>query len=293
MPVGTVLTGYTIVRTDALGTIANFTAPATALSFTDTSVVGDTAYTYVVTAVNFNKSTASNAASVTTAANALIAPDTLAFNATTTRVQISWVDRSTTETQFLVERAPVVGGIAGGWVALGTVPSTSTGGLATTYTYDNTVGLNATQVRSGNTYVYRVTAQLVDGVGVTTSSTPSTELTVAFVPPTPATVTQPVDADVVRPVGTNNNRITLNWFNNVAPNGPAVTSTRIQRATNAAFTTGVVNSTIFGNVQTGVVTVGRGALVNPNPPAYYFRLRSVNAAGQSTFSATIGPVATK
>jgi hypothetical protein len=74
-----------------------------------------------------------------------------------------------------------------------------------------------------------------------------------------------------------------------------VSSTRIQRATNAAFTTGVINSTITNGGQTGTVTVGRGALAAPNPPAYYFRLRSVNAAGQTTFSpiATIGPVATQ
>jgi FtsP/CotA-like multicopper oxidase with cupredoxin domain len=293
IPVGTALTGYTIVRTDSLGATANFTAGPAALSFTDTTVVGNTFYSYVVTAVNSDKSTASNTATVTTAANALVAPDTLAFNATTTRVQISWVDRSTTETQFLVERAPVVGGVVGAYSALATVPSTSTAGLATAYTYNNTVGLNATQVRVGNTYVYRVTAQRVDALGVTTSSAASTELTVAFVAPTVPTGLNVVS--VVRPAGTNNNVITLNWTNNVPANAPAVSSTRIQRATNAAFTTGVVNSTINNGGQTGTVTVGRGALAAPNPPAYYFRLRSVNAAGQTTFSpiATIGPVATQ
>ncbi len=292
IPAGTALTGYTITRTGGLG--GPVTLPpqgAAALSFTDNTVMGDTFYSYVVTAVNSDKSTASNTATVTTAANALAAPDTLAANFSTTRVQLSWADKSTTETQFLVERATVVGGVPGAYITLATVPSTSSADVVNTYTYNNTVGLNPTQVAVGSTYVYRVTAQRVDGVGVVTSSAASTGFTVAFVAPT---VPTGLAAPTVVRVG-NTNVVTLTWTNNVPAGAPPVTSTRIQRATNAAFTTGVINSTITNGGQTGTVTVGRGALAAPNPPAYYFRLRSVNAAGQTTFSplASIGPVATQ
>ncbi len=74
-----------------------------------------------------------------------------------------------------------------------------------------------------------------------------------------------------------NNRITLNWTDN----SNNETSFTLQRATNAAFTQNLQTTNgIAANSTTFVQTVSRGT------PTYYYRLRAINAAGNSNWAET-------
>jgi hypothetical protein len=252
-----------------------FTAAAAAVSFTDNTAVGSTSYSYVVTAVNGDKQAASTAATVTTPLAILPAPTGLTGTLTAaTSVTLSWTDTTTVETRFAVWRstngAPAVQ-IA--TTALRTAAqTTATGGNVT---YVNT-GLT-----NGATYTYYVTA-----ISGATPATPSNVITVKVAAPNaPAALanTSVTRVLIVDQVG-------LSWTQSgTSP----VSSTQVQWATNAGFTTGVGQQTINGSGTSGTVTVGRGFLGTPNPANLYFRVRAVNGVGNSLYSAAIGPVALK
>jgi FtsP/CotA-like multicopper oxidase with cupredoxin domain/fibronectin type 3 domain-containing protein len=283
----TPVASYSVLRTNtATGGTSTFTANAAATSYTDNAALGGTAYSYVVTAVNGSKSTASNAVTVTTPGNALAAPDTLAANVNGSRIQLSWVDRSSTETRFLVERSTN----GGAWVTLSTQNTSNVAGTGGSNTFSNVVGVASTQVALGNTYDYRVTAQQVTG-GVTTSSPVSTTLTVAYVAPTAPTGL--ANTNVTRTLVVSN-LVALNWTPATPVAGePAVTSSTIQWARDALFTSGTGTQTVNSSATSAIAVVGRGFNNTPNPAALYFRVRSNNGVGNGAYSTAIGPIALK
>jgi len=288
----TALTGYTIVRTNPDLSTANFTADAAATGFTDSGLVGNSTYSYVVTAVNGDKTAASTSVSATTMDNALAAPGALTYNANGTRIMLSWTDQSTTEQRFRIERSTDGGAT---WTFIANKNTTNTGTSGVTNVYSNTVGNNATQVKAGNTYTYRVIAERGTGASLT-QSLPSASITVAFV--APGAPEAPVAASVTR--AGSRDSVVLNWTAApaVADQVP-VTSSRIEWSRFASFTTALGAASVagFSNVNnsssSATVLVGRGAGGVPNPAAYFFRVRTTNAAGNSAYSAASASVATQ
>ncbi len=278
IPAGTALTGYTIVRTGGTGGAANFTANANALSYTDNTAVGNTTYNYVVTAVNGDKSTASNSASVTTPLAMLTAPSGLtATTVASTSVTLSWTDTTTVETGFAIWRS-TNGGVA---TQVGTSsPVRTTGqrtGTGTTVTFVDT-GLT-----NGASYTYYVKA-----ISGSTPAAPSNSITVKLaVAGVPTGVTQVGAVTQNRIIVVLSNSVNLSW---TQPAGTGtVTSSTIQWATDAAFTTGTGTATVNGSGNTGTATVAR-SLRGTNPGTLYFRVKSNNGVGNSAYSTAIGPV---
>jgi FtsP/CotA-like multicopper oxidase with cupredoxin domain/fibronectin type 3 domain-containing protein len=272
---GAPVTSYSIVRTGGLGAAVTFTANAAATSYTDNTAVGETAYSYVVTAINGDKQTASAPATVTTPPAVLAAPTGLSGTLTAaTSATLSWTDTTKVETGFAIWRstngAPAV--------QIATTPArTNQQKLATggNVTYVNT-GLT-----SGATYTYYVKA--ISGATAATASNVITVKVAAPDAPTGLANTSVTRILVIDQVG-------LSW---TQPGTAPASSTQVQWATNVGFTTGVGSQTINGSGTSGTVTVGRGLGGTPNPANLYFRVRSINPVGNSVYSTAIGPIAMK
>jgi fibronectin type 3 domain-containing protein len=276
------VTSYNIVRTGGAGPAVTFTATGAATGYVDTTSVGGQTYTYAVTAVNGDKVAASATSVAVLTPAGLAAPAMVGANVNATRIQISWLDQSATETSFVIERSTD----GGAFVAIGNPASTTVAGTGGTKTFANNVGAGVNDVQAGHTYVYRVVAQ-----NATTSSSPSATTTVAFVKPEAPSA--PVAGTVTRFLVITD-RIVLNWTRPpVVANAPAVTASRIEWSATADFATVVGGLNVNSTATTATATVARGAAATPNPTAYYFRVRSTNAAGDSLFSTVSASVATK
>lgn len=197
------------------------------------------------------------------------------------RVDLAWNDNSKNETAFVIQKATAA---TGPWATLATVQSDRlTMGPGTgARTFSDPIGNVST------TYFYRVFA--VNTVGDTWDYSnpafnniplgggfPTLTLESGFsnvgswVATTPPSAPTLLTATTVRQG--NNNRVTLTWTNVANETGYT-----IQRATNAAFTTGLATTTVGANVTTTVLTVPRGT---PGVTTYYFRIIATNAAGAS------------
>jgi hypothetical protein len=177
--------------------------------------------------------------------------------ASATAVNLSWLDNSTNENSFVVERS--TDGV--NFTLLATAPAHNNTGI-TGFT-DNTVVLN-------NTYTYRVAAINLLG----TSAYSNLAMITVSVPADPANL-----AATAARQG-NNERVTLTWVDNSNNEANFV----IQRATDAGFTTGLVTTSVGANITT--YTTGNIARV-----AYYFRIEAVNALGPSGWAnATVFPI---
>jgi len=136
-------TGYSVERSDAGGPFAVVASPAAnATSFSDTTVVAATSYTYRVRAENAGVfSDYSNESSAATPALPVApsAPTNLvAPTVTATSVTLTWTDNSANETAFHIERA-IAGGafapIGGSPVGVNVTTVTDTVAANTAYTY--------------------------------------------------------------------------------------------------------------------------------------------------------------
>jgi hypothetical protein len=203
------------------------------------------------------------------------------------RYLLTWNDNSTNETAFVIERR--VAGSADPWTfltkvqssVLGVVPYVETGvGPGTGQrTYTDGIGTTATL------YEYQVYA--VNTVGDTWNySNPALNrippgggfprLTVDSRGASTSTIAAPTNltaAAVVRNAKTA--RVTLSWVDNSANE----TGFLIQRADNAAFSLGVVNATVAGNVTTFGQNVARGR-------TFFYRVLAFDDAHQSGWSNT-------
>jgi len=188
-------------------------------------------------------------------------------------VVLTWTKNSLNATGFTVQRANNVSFTAG----LATVPL----GKVTTYT--DPIG------NTNQTFYYRVFASNTVG-DTATPNFPTVTRDSGFsniapypanAPLTPPAAPSNVTATAARQG--NNARVTLTWTDN-ANNESGF---RIQRATDAAFTANVVNSTVGANTttfQTG--NVARGT-------AFYFRVQAFNSADPSAWvNATPFPITT-
>jgi hypothetical protein len=216
---------------------------------------------------------------VTTPLATLTAPSNLTVAiASSTSVTLSWVDTTTVETAFAIWRSTNGGTatqVGTSSPARTTFQRTGTGGTAT---FTNT-GLT-----NGATYTYYVTA-----ISGTTPASPSNSVTVKIAAAAiPTGLTQVGAVTQTRAFGAvATNAIALSW---TQPAGSGtVTSSTIQWATNAAFTTGTGTTTINGSGASGTATLLRN-LFGTNPGTLYFRVKSNNAVGNSAYSTAIGPV---
>jgi hypothetical protein len=270
--------GFTVQRASD----ANFATGLTAfnvgpniVSFSDTTVVNNTAYWYRVFAIGapvgdtqaypgslgfptMAADSVSNTLSVTIGAPATGVPADPTLLTTLVqagpRVRVRWRDNATTpdpETGFAIERCTVVAPATTcsnfAQIALAG-PNTGTG--LVTY-FDTTV-------TTGNTYFYQVWAVNANGRSVN-----PTNQTSAAVPAIPTAPTNFRVSVVKNPTGPNYTA-TLTWEAATNP-----TNFTVQRARNATFTTGLNTTTPGGAVRTITQTL-------PPNTTFYYRIRANN-----------------
>ena len=190
------VTGYTITRTGGAGGAVTTTAAAGATGQVDSTVSGNTAYTYTVSPVNANSAPAivgtPATANVTTPLPVVVvnAPTALAATVQVAqgRIALAWTDNATNENSFTVERS--TDGV--NFASVGTAPARVGTGAVT---------FNDTTVVAGTTYFYRVVAVNVTA-GVTTLSLPSNVVQAAYTLATPTNLTAAIATAT---------RVTLNW----------------------------------------------------------------------------------
>ncbi|MBI4282907.1 MAG: c-type cytochrome [Chloroflexi bacterium] len=144
-------TGVRIQRATESTFTANLittTVAANVVSYNDTTVTGNTTYYYRIFAINSaGDSAASNTVSVTTPASTVTppaAPTGLSASASSaSQVNLTWLDNSTTETGFRIDRA---------------TNSAFSVNLVTVNTAANSVSYSDTAVNSITTYYYRTYA---------------------------------------------------------------------------------------------------------------------------------------
>lgn len=178
-----------------------------------------------------------------------------------TSVTLNWTTTATFATGYTIQRATNTAFTAGltSFDVLGTA----------THTYTDT------PVTANTRYYYRVQAYITAPAVTTAWSNVLTVITA--VPPTAfaAVVTRPTPTSAT-------DRAVLTW---TSPGG-TFTNYTVQRARNAAFTSGLVSFTVANNLATLTLNgLPRGAGVN-----YWFRIRTNITGGSSAWS-TIGQFA--
>jgi hypothetical protein len=195
--------------------VALGSALANQTTFTDSTAVAGTAYSYRVVAFNVAGSTVSNAVQPAPAPT-----NVLATSQSGPQIRLTWTDNSSNETGFILERS--VGGSS-------FAPLTVVGSNITTYT--------DTAVVAGQSYMYRVAAS---DTGGQSTFTLSSAVSIPLQPAAPMNLI----ASAVRV----NNRaeVTLNWTD-LSNNETGFT---IERATDAGFTANVNTFTAAANATT-------------------------------------------
>jgi hypothetical protein len=182
-----------------------------------------------------------------------------------TRIQLSWRDASTNENLFQVWRSVNGGAFSNiGTVNRNAAQRAATGGAPVTFTNFG--------VAAGNTYSYYVVA--VNTVpNPDQPSLPSNMVSVTIVLPTPPAAPSNLTGAAVRIPGSNFlDAVTLTW----ADNSGNETGFQIQRSFSPNFT----NANTY-NVGANVTTFNQNVSRTFN---YYYRVRAVNAAGNSAWS---------
>jgi hypothetical protein len=239
-------------------------------------------YSYSIASVNGTITSSWVAMTPTTLSMPINAPTVPTATITkATSIGLAWTDLSVNETGFLVERmitpsVPVAGATAPGWSTLTTVARTAAQktGVNTAVSYvDNLVA----PIVQG-TYQYRITAINATGTVINGSSPSVVSAPLAFIAPVaPSALAATVTAGVTGVVN-------LSWTDN-ANNETGFT---LQRATNAAFTTGLVSTAIPG---ANASSIGKYQLTGLKKGAVlYFRVQATNTVGGSSWTSTVTPV---
>jgi hypothetical protein len=204
---------------------------------------------------------------------------------------VRWTDNSKNETAFVIERR--VRGSTGAWSKLATVQSsvlgvvpfvnTGVGPGIGTRTYIDRIGNTNTQ------YEYRVYAINVVGDVWNYANPAFNEIVSGGFPTLTLSslidTTQPPAPSLAAPTNLNASAViknkktatvTLTW---VDPATNAETGFLVQRALNATFTSGVVNTTVGPNITTLKQDVARGTI-------FYYRVHAFDSTTQSGWSNT-------
>jgi titin len=226
------------------------TVGANGTTYSNTGLTASTTYSYRVRAYNgVGDSGYSNAASATTLSAPPNAPSNLtATGASSSQINLSWVDNSTNESGFKIERCQ--GASCSNWTPIATLG-------ANVKTYSDS-GLSAS-----TTYSYRVLAYSAAGNSGYSNAASATTQSVPLTAPSNLTAT-----------GASSSQINLAWTDN-ATNETGFKIERCKGSTCTSFTqitTVGVNVTTYSN--TGLT----------RNTSYRYRVRAYNAAGDSAYS---------
>jgi FtsP/CotA-like multicopper oxidase with cupredoxin domain len=243
---------------------------ANANTFTDTeALVAGTAYQYRVTAVGANGNGVAPAISYTVASQPPVAPSNLTATQSAASIVLSWTDNSTNENNFAVWRS--LNGAAPTQIGTPAVTRTGTAitGTGGTVTYTDSSSLVE------GTYTYYVIANKTSAP--VAASAKSNVATVNFVAPAIPAAPSNLGVTWTR-AGLLADNATLTWTDN----SNNETGFTIQRATNAAFTSGLNTTTVAANVKTLTQT---GLL---RTITYYYRVASANGTVLSAWNTAAG-----
>ncbi len=265
-------TGYTTVATNVIGPVVGSDVPD--VTYTDNSVVNDTPYFYVVTAVNPNgqsiNSVEAGATPSASTPSAPVAPTGLTATPGNLQVTLNW-NASPGAATYAIQRTVITGGAVandpGAEVVTGpdgSAPTNTVNSFVTTTNYTDT-GL-----ANNVTYSYTVSAANANGQSAASAAVSVIPSPVFPVPPAGFLAT------------VSSNRVSLSW--NPAANASSYV---LQRATS------------ISGPYTAVYDPGWLSLFTDGPLAYnttyYYEVASANLAGISTNSAplavTTGPAA--
>ena len=239
-------TGYRIERKAGAGGswLEIATTPANAVSYQDMGLSFSTTYYYRVRAYN-SGGNSDYSNEASAATYALPGPSSLTATAPfTNQINLSWRDNSSDETGFRIDRKTAP---PDPWREIATVAA-------------NATSCQDTGLTPGTTYYYIVLAY--NGTGVSPYSNQASATTPVINPPSGLTATTLAS-----------NQLRINW----ADNSGDETGFKIERKTGATgtwaqITTVAVNVTSYTNT---------GLAANT---AYYYRVRSYNAGGNSPYS---------
>jgi hypothetical protein len=229
------------------------TVGAGVTTYQNTGLTSNTSYVYRVRAQNSaGYSAYTSTATATTQATAPLAPTVLtATAASSTQINLSWVDNSNNETSFSIERAP------GGTTTFIEIAIVGAG----ITTYQNT-GLTASTA-----YVYRARAYNSAGYSAyTNTATATTSAQSVTVPTAPTSLTT---------TAASTTQINLSWTDNSSNE----TSFSIERAPG-----GTTTFTEIATVGAGVTTYQNTGLTAST--SYAYRVRAYNSAGYSGYTNT-------
>jgi len=231
-------TGFTLVTTTA----------ANAVSFSNAGLTAGTKYFYRIRAINAGGNSAYTAeANATTVVAPPAAPTTLAATAaSSTQINLTWVDASTNETGFQIERSLTAG----------------TGFTLVTNMPANSVSFSNTGLTAGTKYFYRIRAINAGGNSAYTAEANAT-----------TTVAPPAAPTTLAATAASSTQINLTWVD-ASTNE---TGFQIERSLTAGsgfalITTTSANAVSFSN--TGL-TAGT---------QYFYRIRAINAGGNSAYT---------
>ena len=239
-------TGFQIERKTGIGgTYALIgTAAANATTYNSTGLADGTTYYYQVRAVNSAGNSAyTNQAATTTP---ISTPANLSATAvSSSQINLTWTDQSTSETGFRIERKTGAGGT---YAQIGTVAA-------------NATAYNDSGLAEGTMYFYRVRA--LGNLGNSAASNEASATTISPPPPPSNLFAVPVSSS----------EINLTWTDQSTNE----TGFRIERKTGAGGTytlivTTAANATTYSD--TGLA----------DETTYFYRVQAVNSAGNSTYS---------
>jgi transcriptional regulator CtsR/flagellar hook assembly protein FlgD len=214
-----------------------------AVTFTDTGLLPSTIYYYRIRAFNTGYSAYSNEISVTTAP--LNAPSALAATTLSpTSVKLTWVDNSTDETGFVIERKTGAEGVYAALPGLGA----------------NSITYTDTGLLSNTTYYYRIRAF---NTGYSAYSNEVSIMTPALNAPSALGVT-----------ALSSTSVNLTWTDNSTDEAGFVVERKIG--------SGGIYTQLSSVAAANAVTYADNGLIPST--IYYYHIRSYNATGYSLYS---------
>ena len=218
-------------------------------TYTNSGLSAGQTYSYRVRAANDGGNSAYSNIAAATTTGALPAPGGLTATArSTTQIDLTWTETSTTETAFLIERCAGTGCTAFAQIA-------QTGANVTAY-FDTTAA-------ASTAYSYRVRA--TDGPTFSPYSNVASATTPGTLPAAPSALTASVASST---------QINLTWQDNATNE----TGYKIERCTNAGCTA-------FAQIaQVGADVAAYSDTGLTGGTSYSYRVRATNAAGDSGYS---------